>query len=172
MNCLSSRQSPALWGVDEVLEWATRVKLSVEGVEALVSNEVDGPTLITLSKTELKSELGITPLPVRRYLWELIKSLEEEQKANDLSVALEVHEQEIQTFYSDPKNNNKGGPDVASSGFSHIDSSLKAVVYEMQSDAQKQRQLVDDHIMGTKYLSFFFLIHSIKIHQLLSLLSS
>ena len=73
---------------------------------------------VTLTKSELQSELGILSLPARRYyLWELIKSLKSEQVTFDYSVAIEIHEQEIQSFSFEPDSSTGGqGPDDAASG--------------------------------------------------------
>ena len=144
-------QPPAIWTVHEVTEWARGVKLPDTTISALISNEVDGTTLITLTKPELQSELGITSLPARRYLWELIKSLEEEQKTSDHSAALQAHQEEIQIFStsSSTRSQSHSGPDSASGGINHQTSAtINAVVHELQSDAQKERQVVADHMAG------------------------
>eukprot|EP00751_Fragilariopsis_kerguelensis_P015160 CAMPEP_0170768280 /NCGR_PEP_ID=MMETSP0733-20121128/6284_1 /TAXON_ID=186038 /ORGANISM="Fragilariopsis kerguelensis, Strain L26-C5" /LENGTH=68 /DNA_ID=CAMNT_0011109647 /DNA_START=426 /DNA_END=632 /DNA_ORIENTATION=- len=57
---------PATWKVADVALWATQARLAPEVVSALTCNDVDGPTLVTLTKSELRSELGITSLPARR----------------------------------------------------------------------------------------------------------
>lgn len=75
--------SPASWTVTDVVSWATQTRLGPTTIAALEQNEVDGPTLVTLTKTELQTELGISSLSARRYLWDLIKSLRLEQDAND-----------------------------------------------------------------------------------------
>ena len=47
---------------------ARQVGLAEITISVLVENEIDGPTLVTLDKEELRSELGIVSLPARRYL--------------------------------------------------------------------------------------------------------
>ncbi len=59
----------------DVESWARQVGLSESTIIALSKNEVDGPTLVTLEKDELRSELGIVSLPARRYIWSLILTL-------------------------------------------------------------------------------------------------
>ena len=76
---MNSTSPPATWNVADVTAWATQAKLAPDVVSSLANNQVDGPTLVTLTKAELQSELGIISLPARRYLWELIRSLNFEQ---------------------------------------------------------------------------------------------
>ena len=140
--------SPATWAGTDVVSWAEQAKLAPETVSALSQNHVDGPTLVTLTKAELQSELGIASLPARRYLWELIKSLRSEQETSDYSKAIQVHEEEIQVFASSRTASMKvGGPDTASGGNTG-ESSFLAVVNELNTEAQRQRQLVEDHLMA------------------------
>lgn len=131
--------TPSAWTVDDVREWAKNLKLSDETIAKLAENEIDGPTLVTLTKEELRSELGIRSLPARRYLWEWIQNLKAEQVASDFSAALMVHENEIKLLaFSDST------PDEASGG-SKIDATI---VCELQNDAARQRQIIDDHIFA------------------------
>ena len=63
-----STSPPAAWVVADVIAWATQARLAPDAVSSLTLNEVDGPTLVTLTKSELQSELGIVSLPARRYV--------------------------------------------------------------------------------------------------------
>jgi hypothetical protein len=140
--------SPATWTRKDVVSWAEEAKLAPETISALSQNHVDGPTLVTLTKAELQSELGIASLPARRYLWELIKSLRSEQETSDYSTAIQAHEEEILVFASSgTASMNDGGPDTASGG-STGQFSFSAVVNELTTEAQRQRQLVEDHLMA------------------------
>lgn len=137
--------SPASWTPNDVLSWATRAGLASDTVQALLQNQVDGPTLVTLSKAELETELGIASLPARRYLWDLIKSLRAEQESNDYSAAIHAHEEEIQSFSTAEATS--GGPDAAS-GWNTSGASFQTVVDELLSDAQRQRKVVEDHLFA------------------------
>eukprot|EP00526_Cylindrotheca_closterium_P005174 CAMPEP_0113643124 /NCGR_PEP_ID=MMETSP0017_2-20120614/22667_1 /TAXON_ID=2856 /ORGANISM="Cylindrotheca closterium" /LENGTH=639 /DNA_ID=CAMNT_0000554607 /DNA_START=658 /DNA_END=2574 /DNA_ORIENTATION=+ /assembly_acc=CAM_ASM_000147 len=135
--------APATWTVDNVTAWAAQANVPADVVSSLSMNQVDGPTLVTLSKSDLQSELGIASLPARRYLWELLKSLKAQQTTSDFSVAIQVHEQEIQTFSANATATINQGPDAASGT-----GDVTAVVNELASDAVKQRQVVSDHMMA------------------------
>jgi hypothetical protein len=104
-----------------------------------VYNEIDGPTLVTLRKEELRSELGIVSLPAWRYLWDLIESLRSQQETSDYSVALDLHEAEI-----DAQGNTDSSPDESGGG--HLGDA--AVVAQLCIDAVLQRQLVEDHLLS------------------------
>jgi IBR domain, a half RING-finger domain len=147
------RSSPASWSVDEVASWATAARLARETVTALVENEVDGPTLVTLTKADLQFELQISSLPARRYLWELLKNLKSEQETSDLNVAVKIHEEEINaladTLKIDSVARSAGDADIASGGFIKDDdmsASIATVVDEMASDAQTRRQMLEDRL--------------------------
>jgi len=133
--------SPSAWTVEDVQEWAENLKLSDETIATLAENEIDGATLVTLTKEELRSELGIRSLPARRCLWEWIQNLKAEQVASDFSAAMMVHENEIMVLASDIS---ESSPDEAS-GRSKIDATI---IYELKSDAARQRQIIDDHIFA------------------------
>ena len=139
---------PASWAEQDVITWAEQSKLGPAVVTALAQNKVDGPTLVTLTKEELKLELNISSLPARRYLWELIKGLQSEQETTDYSKAIELHEQEIQDLVSSERASMKavGGPDMASGGSTDTTSDLSLAVNELANDAQRQRQLLEDHM--------------------------
>ncbi len=62
---------------------------------ALSDHEIDGPTLVTLEKDKLRSELGIVLLPARRYIWDLILTLRSHQDSTDSVTAINVLEEEI-----------------------------------------------------------------------------
>lgn len=145
---------PATWKAADVALWATQARLTPEVVSAFTCNDVDGPTLVTLTKSELRSELGITSLPARRFCWELIKSLKSEQLTCDYSSALDVHQQEINSFSAEQQSVNNEinrRMDTLSiregNGFETA-SSLSTVVDELITDAQKQRQVIADHMMA------------------------
>jgi hypothetical protein len=143
--------APATWAAADVVVWATQAKLAPDIISSLTLNQVDGPTLVTLTKSELLSELGIVSLPKRRYLWELIKSLKSEQETSDYSVAIEVHEEEIRSFSFSPDSDTVVlGPDAGSGGGAVMDnvSSLAAVVNELVTDVQSQRQVIGDRMMA------------------------
>ncbi|CAB9504007.1 Cullin-9 [Seminavis robusta] len=146
---MESNQSPGTWTAQDVQSWAAQAKLSQDTIAALLENQVDGPTLVTLSKIELRSELGITSLPARRYLWDLIKNLKEEQESRDYSVAIMAHQEEIRAFSSSTPPTTTTtipeGPDAASGGAS---ASFSAVVQELVIDAHRQRQVVEDHLLA------------------------
>mmetsp|Transcript_21224 Transcript_21224/g.21536 ORF Transcript_21224/g.21536 Transcript_21224/m.21536 type:complete len:172 (-) Transcript_21224:595-1110(-) len=95
-----SLSSPASWTTRDVETWATKVGLSTTTIITLAENEIDGPTLITLSKDDLKSELELNSLPARRYLWDLIENLKLEQFDADSSTAIQSHEEEIEQLDS------------------------------------------------------------------------
>lgn len=137
------QNAPATWTVENVADWATQAKVPEDVVSSLSMNQVDGPTLVTLSKSDLQSELGIASLPARRYLWELVKSLKAQQTTSDYSVAIQVHEQEIQAFSANAVAAIRQGPDAASGT-----GNVAAVVNELASDALKHRQKVEDHLMA------------------------
>jgi IBR domain, a half RING-finger domain len=143
---MSVSPSPATWTVVDVISWAHRAKLPDATINALGVNHVDGPTLVTLTQGELRSELGMASLPARRYLWDLIVNLKAEQESSDYSVAIQAHEQEIEsiswTSISDM------GPDAASGV--GVGQSFSAVVDELNSDAQRQRQVIEDHLMALR----------------------
>lgn len=145
--------SPASWSIDEVRRWATEARLPRETINALVQNEVDGPTLVTLSKSELLSELGISSLPARRYLWELIKSLKSELQTSDFTVALEVHEEEIntlaETLWCFSVASLTIDADAASGDFRKDDAvieSMTLAVNETTRDVQVRRRVLEDRM--------------------------
>jgi hypothetical protein len=146
----NSTSPPATWKSADVVAWATQARLTPDVIASLTSNEVDGPTLVTLTKSELQSELGIISLPARRFLWELIKSLKSEQATCDYSAAIEVHQQEILSFSAElDSGTDKRGPDAASGGGSPPDmSSMSVVVDELVTDVQTQRQVIEDHMLA------------------------
>lgn len=146
----SERTSPpASWKPADVAAWATQVRLIPEVVSSLTSNEVDGPTLVTLTKAELQTELGIASLPARRFLWELIKGLKSEQVTFDHSAAIDAHQQEIQSLSTEFNRVDVGccGRGSARSNASG-DSSLSAILNELSIDVQTQRQVIEDHMMA------------------------
>jgi IBR domain, a half RING-finger domain len=137
---------PATWTVLDVISWAHRAKLPDDTINTLGENQVDGPTLVTLTQTELRSELGVASLPARRYLWDLIVNLKAEHESRDYSVAIQAHEQEIKSISWTSVSGNE--PDAAS-GVA-VGQSFAAVVDELTSDAQRQRQVIEDHLMALR----------------------
>lgn len=53
--------NPTSWTATEVEVWARQVGLSDTTISSLADNEIDGPTLVTLEKEELRSELNFQP---------------------------------------------------------------------------------------------------------------
>lgn len=130
----AARMNPSEWNVIDVSSWARDVaKLSDATISALTENEVNGATLVTLTKAELKSELEVNSLSGRRYLWDAIERIRHQHHVEDLSVAVNVHEAEIE---------NLAAPDSH-----HIDS---AVIDTLQSDAVRQRQVIEDHMFARR----------------------
>ncbi|KAL3796863.1 hypothetical protein HJC23_008816 [Cyclotella cryptica] len=147
------RSSPASWSVEEVGLWAANARLPSETITALLQNEVDGPTLITLSKSDLQSELGISSLPARRYLWELLKSVKSEQQTSDLTVALDVHDEEIhvladklQSSYVDSKKTNADAGSGDSKNNDAFFESMTLAVNETTRDVRARRQMLEDRL--------------------------
>ena len=117
--------NPTSWSATDVERWARGVGLSDGTILALRENEIDGPTLATLEKNELKSELGIVSLPARRYLWSLIISLRSYQGCSDRSKALDVFEEEIDVLPL-----------------------YGTVINQLRSEATEQRQILSDRLMA------------------------
>ena len=136
---------PSSWKVSDVEAWARKVNLSADTVEVLKGNQVDGPTLVTLQKDELKSELGIASLPARRYLWDLIQTLRSQQDASDLSVAIQFHQLEIEELC-----NHHAAADASGGASPPVD---PEVVTQLRSDAAQQRQILEDHLVALKMQS-------------------
>ena len=134
--------NPTSWNATDVERWARGVGLSDGTILALRDNEIDGPTLATLEKDELKSELGIVSLPARRYLWSLIISLRSYQGCSDRSKALDVFEEEIDVLplYGTGVH---GGVEVISG--TETD---KEVVNQLRSEATEQRLIISDRLMA------------------------
>jgi hypothetical protein len=139
--------APSSWSLSQVEAWASSVKLSSGTVETLLENDVDGATLMSLTKEELRTELGIQSLAVRRYLWDLIEQVRLEDQNADFSVALAVHSDEIKGL----KDFKEEGPDNSAGGIT-VD---EAVVTELQSDAEKQRQILEDRLLCFKIQNSF-----------------
>lgn len=124
--------------------WARQVGLSESTVTVLSQNEVDGPTLVTLEKDELRSELGIRSLPARRYLWDLIVTLRSYQNSNDRNAAIDVLEEEIESLPLE------GTADASAGGFMQTD---EEAVNQLRKDAAEQRQIISDHIIALRMQS-------------------
>lgn len=140
--------NPTSWNATDVERWARGVGLSDGTILALRDNEIDGPTLATLEKDELKSELGIVSLPARRYLWSLIISLRSYQGCSDRSKALDVFEEEIDVLplYGTGVH---GGVEVISG--TETD---KEVVNQLRSEATEQRLIISDRLMALSLQSY------------------
>ena len=127
-------------------------KLSEATIAALVENEVDGPTLVTLDKEELSSELGIRSLPARRYLWDLILKVRSQQNASDLVFAVETYKSEIESaasvhFITPTSSISEGEIDGARSVPGTFDPLLLDVL-RSDAEVQRQRQVLDDHLLA------------------------
>lgn len=127
--------APLRWSVDDVDRWASSIKLSDDTRSALKENEIDGFTLVTLSKNELKSELGISSLATRRYLWEHIEKLRYCQEASDVSIAVSLHQEEIDSLTGFQITDNEH----------HVD---HEVLGTLRHEAEVQRQVLDDAILA------------------------
>lgn len=126
------------WNAEDVVYWAQSVRLSEDAIRALSDNEVDGATLITLKKEELQSELDIRSLPARRYLWDLIERLRNEQEVLDHSAAIDTLSEEVEKLRFSQ------GPDD-SGGVNRTD---PAVIQTLLSDAAKERQIIEDRLLA------------------------
>lgn len=125
-------------------DWARHVGLSESTITVLTQNEVDGPTLVTLEKDELRSELGIGSLPARRYLWDLIVTLRSYQNSNDRNVAIDVLEGELVSLHLE------GTADASAGGFMETD---EEAVNQLRKDAAVQRQIISDHMIALRMQS-------------------
>ena len=134
--------NPTSWTALDVENWARQVGLSDAAISTLSENEVDGPTLVTMEREELRSELGIVSLPARRYLWDLILSLRSYQGSSDRTVAIDVLEQEIEALPT-----TQGIADASAGGSIGTD---EEVVNQLRSDAAEQRQIISDHLMALR----------------------
>eukprot|EP00548_Thalassiothrix_antarctica_P011244 CAMPEP_0194161152 /NCGR_PEP_ID=MMETSP0152-20130528/78782_1 /TAXON_ID=1049557 /ORGANISM="Thalassiothrix antarctica, Strain L6-D1" /LENGTH=521 /DNA_ID=CAMNT_0038870909 /DNA_START=46 /DNA_END=1609 /DNA_ORIENTATION=- len=140
MTSESPSVSIASWTVYDVEAWAESVGLSSSTISNLVENEVDGPTLITLNKTDLKSELDIKSLPARRYLWDVIQNLKFEQENSDYYVAIQSP-----IITADEASGGTSKKETTQS--SHIEDHALVVEY-LRTDAQHQRQIIEDHLFA------------------------
>ena len=121
--------NPTSWTALDVENWARQVGLSDAASSTLRENEVDGATLVTMEREELRSELGIVSLPARRYLWDLILSLRSYQGSSDRTVAIDILEQEIEALPT------QGVADASAGGSIGTD---EEVVNQLRSDAAEQ----------------------------------
>jgi|SaaInl74LU_5_DNA_1037368.scaffolds.fasta_scaffold24998_2 hypothetical protein len=137
--------NPTSWNASDVEDWARRVGLSESTITRLSENEVDGPTLVTLEKDELRSELGIGSLPARRYLWDLIVTLRSYQSSSDHTAAIDAFEEDIESLPL------QGIADASAGGGMEID---EEVVNQLRRDAAQQRQIISDHMMALRIQSF------------------
>lgn len=121
--------SPAEWTVGDIEQWSKTINLPPAARSALVENEIDGVVLLTLSKSDLREELLITSLAVRRYLWDAIERLRSQQILSDHSAAVELHSEEIETFVHAPEN--------------HVLDPF--IIQALRSDVEKERLAISDH---------------------------
>lgn len=145
LSAICIKMNPTSWSASDVEEWARRVGLSESTVTCLGENEVDGPTLVTLEKDELRTELGIGSLPARRYLWDLILLLRSHQTSSDRTTVIDIFEEEIDSLPL------QGAAD-ASAGGSEMETD-EEVVKQLRSDAAEQRQIISDHLMALRLQS-------------------
>ena len=142
-RCVEKRNTnPTSWNTSDVERWARQVGLSESTVKALCESEIDGPTLVTLEKDELRSELGIVSLPARRYLWSLILLLRSYQDCSDRTEAIGVFEEEIDSL---PLQG--AGVHLGVEVISGMETD-KEVVNQLRSDAVQQRQIISDRLMA------------------------
>ena len=136
--------NPTSWSASDVEDWAWQVGLSESTITGLSQNEIDGPTLMTLEKDELRSELGIGSLPARRYLWDLVVTLRSHQDSADRTAAIDAFEEEIESL---PQ---QGTADASAGGGMDTD---EEVVNQLRNDASQQRQIISDHMMALRLQS-------------------
>ncbi|EJK72401.1 hypothetical protein THAOC_06074 [Thalassiosira oceanica] len=132
--------NPASWSPTDVQDWARRKGLPHSTATALAENEVDGPTLLTLDREELRADLGITSLPARRFLYELILSLKSYQISTDRTRAIDVLEEEIDSLQS-------GREELSTIERNCTDPTAVEV---LRSDAEIQRQIISDHLFALR----------------------
>lgn len=139
--------NPTSWSTSDVADWARRVGLSESTITGLSQNEIDGPTLVTLDKDELRSELGISslPAPARRYLWDLILALRSRQESSDRAAAIDILEEEIDLLLLQGSTADAGG------GSTETD---EEVVNQLRRDATQERQIISSHMMALRLQSF------------------
>jgi IBR domain, a half RING-finger domain/SAM domain (Sterile alpha motif) len=136
---------PCRWTVQDVEDWARSVKLSEATVATLRENEVNGATLVTLSRTEIQHELGIQSLAARRYLYDLVERLKAQQESANFYAALDIHAEEIENLTSGG-GGTVGSPDDASGGVRVDD----AVISTLVRDTDTQYQLLQDHLLALR----------------------
>jgi SAM domain (Sterile alpha motif) len=134
---------PCRWTVADVEDWARSVKLSEATIATLRENEVNGATLVTLSRTEIQHELGIKSLAVRRYLYDLIERLKSQQDSANFYAALDVHAEEIENLSNGSV---ESSPDDALGGVRVDD----AVIRTLVRDTETQYQLLQDHLLALR----------------------
>jgi len=119
-------ETPTQWNTNDVLEWASNIPLPKKVCSALEENEIDGPILLTLSQADLKDELGIRSLGARRFLWENIKFLQNNNHFHELKYAIQLHIDEIETCEEKHE---------------AVDS---CVVHTLREDVKEQLQIIQD----------------------------
>ena len=149
----AERRPPSTWTLIDVQRWAVESRLDNEAVVGLAENQIDGATLVTLSKAEIREDLGITSLPARRHLLDLIHSLKIQNETSELSAAMDVHDEEIRRFAAVEVSSKSDGADTAGVGPGIADMSHEthlAIAHELGTDAQRQRQLISDHLLACR----------------------
>jgi hypothetical protein len=132
--------NPASWDVLDVERWARQVGLTERTIVVLREREIDGPTLVTLEKDELRSELGIVSLPARRYIWDLILTLRSHQDGTDRATAISILEEEIRSLPRQVSADSSAG--------GHSLETDAEVMSQLWTDAAQQRQIITDRIMA------------------------
>jgi hypothetical protein len=64
----SALMNPASWSVAQVCSWTKKKQQAAATVRAFAENEIDGDTLLKLTASDLREELGIKNLASRRRL--------------------------------------------------------------------------------------------------------
>ena len=83
------------WSVERVVDWARVCYFPESVLQALKQNEIDGETIITLTRQDLRDELRISSLVHRRRLFDEIGMLRAEARENDVECALKVQSHEV-----------------------------------------------------------------------------
>eukprot|EP00541_Cyclophora_tenuis_P015706 CAMPEP_0116545052 /NCGR_PEP_ID=MMETSP0397-20121206/2456_1 /TAXON_ID=216820 /ORGANISM="Cyclophora tenuis, Strain ECT3854" /LENGTH=162 /DNA_ID=CAMNT_0004069327 /DNA_START=1122 /DNA_END=1606 /DNA_ORIENTATION=- len=138
---------PQSWGVDDTSLWAREVaKLNADTVQSLLDNEVDGSTLVALEKEDLRTELGMKSLAARKYLWHAIERVRWQHESSDYSLAIDLHQKEIDGLAAQ----HPGDANKKKRGHHHHHHHVvdDEVLNLLQSDAQRQRQIMEDHFLA------------------------
>jgi hypothetical protein len=91
--------SAADWEVDDVLAWLESERLSALS-PVFRENEVDGMTLLRLTPEDIRDELRIPALKVRKQLYESIQKLSVYESNGDLESAIAAQKEEVELMLS------------------------------------------------------------------------